>query len=205
MRYIAVIGPGDEATVADLELARQVGALLADRGAVLVGGGLGGVMAAACQGAVEHGGLTVGLLPGDDREAGNPYLSVALPTGIGELRNGLVVRASDALIAIGGSWGTLSEIALAMRTGKPVVVLNGWKVEGRLSGRADGLREAVLSPEQAVEEALRLGGSLCLTRQKPGYPASRSCSTSPRSRPPCSGQGCQWTTWIRSSTPAAGR
>lgn len=153
--YIAVIGPGDEATQEETDMARQVGRLLADRGVILVCGGLAGVMAAACQGASEHGGLTVGLLPGDDRAAGNPYLSVALPTGIGEFRNGLVVRASDAVVAIGGSWGTLSEIALAMRTGKPTVVIDGWKIEDPLHGRADGLHGAI-SAEQAVDQALRL-------------------------------------------------
>jgi uncharacterized protein (TIGR00725 family) len=145
--YVAVIGPGDGAPADLSRLARQVGRLLAERGAVLVCGGLGGVMAAACAGASERGGLTVGLLPGDDRGAGNPYLTIALPTGIGELRNGLVVRACDAVIAIGGSWGTMSEIAFAKRTGKPVVVLAGWAIEGRLERTAH-------SPEEAVNQAL---------------------------------------------------
>lgn len=154
-RYIAVIGPGAQATREDTETARQVGRLLANRDAILVCGGLGGVMAAACEGALERGGLTVGLLPGDDRSEGNPHLSVALPTGMGELRNGLVVRVCDAVIAVGGSWGTLSEIALAMRIGKPVVVIGGWPIDA-FRERVSDLPVAVHSPEQAVDQALHL-------------------------------------------------
>jgi uncharacterized protein (TIGR00725 family) len=127
--YVAVVGPGDEATHQDREVAGRVGRLLAERGAVLVCGGLGGVMEAAARGARDGGGLSIGLLPGRDRGAANAALSVALATGLGELRNGLVVAASDAVIAVGGSWGTQSEIALAMRMGKPVVTVNGWAVE----------------------------------------------------------------------------
>jgi len=153
--YVAVIGPGDEATQQETDLARQVGRLLADRGVIVVCGGLAGVMAAACQGASAGGGLTVGLLPGTGRAAGNPYLSVALPTGIGELRNGLIIRAADAVIAIGGSWGTLSEIALARRTGKPIVVIGGWTIDDPRHGRA-GLLPAGSSAAQAVDLALRL-------------------------------------------------
>jgi uncharacterized protein (TIGR00725 family) len=145
--YVAVVGPGDGATEAETDAARQVGRLLAERGVIVVCGGLGGVMAAACEGAAERGGLTVGLLPGAERDEGNPYLTVALPTGIGELRNGLIVRACDAMIAIGGSWGTLSEIALAKRTGKPVITLNGWTIDGQLD-------TAARSPEEAVTQAL---------------------------------------------------
>jgi uncharacterized protein (TIGR00725 family) len=153
--YVAVVGPGAEAaTTADTDLARKVGSLLADRDAIVVCGGLGGVMAAACEGASERGGLTVGLLPGSDHADDNPYLSVALPTGLGELRNGLVVRVCDAVIAIGGSWGTLSEIALAMRTGKPTIAMGGWTVDDPVHGRTmDGHR--AISAEQAVAEALR--------------------------------------------------
>ncbi len=157
--YVAVIGPGDGANQEETDIARQVGRLLADRQVIVVCGGLAGVMAAACEGASERGGLTVGLLPGDDRGAGNPYLSVALPTGIGELRNGLVVRVSDAVIAIGGSWGTLSEIALAMRTGNPVVVIGGWTIEDPLHGRAEVLHGGAISAEHAVDLALRLANT----------------------------------------------
>src|SRR5262245_60808717 len=125
--YVAVVGPGEAAEPRDT-IAERVGALLADSGAVLVCGGLGGVMQAACRGAAERGGLTVGLLPGRDRTAGNPYLSIVLPTGMGELRNGLVVGAVDGVIAVGGGWGTLSEMALAMKAGKPVASVGGWSL-----------------------------------------------------------------------------
>jgi uncharacterized protein (TIGR00725 family) len=126
--YVAVIGPG-EASAAEEALAERVGAGLAEAGAILVCGGLGGVMQAACKGAAERGGRTVGLLPGRDRAAGNPYLTVALPTGLGELRNGLVVGTADAVIAVGGGWGTLSEMGLAMKAGKPVIVVAGWAIQ----------------------------------------------------------------------------
>lgn len=152
-RYVAVIGPGD-ATREQAEIARRVGGLLADRGAVVVCGGLAGVMAAACEGASARGGMTVGLLPGNDRGAGNPHLSVALPTGLGELRNGLVVGVSDAVIAVGGSWGTLSEIALAMRTGKPTVVIGGWAIAVP-GAPASALPGVTASADAAVDEALR--------------------------------------------------
>jgi len=150
---VAVVGPGEEATDEEIDIAKQVGSLLAERGVVLVCGGLGGVMAAACQGASEVGGLTIGLLPGRDRGAANPYLSVALPTGIGELRNGLVVRVSDAVIAIGGSWGTLSEIALARRTRKRTVVIGGWTIEDPAHMRVADLDRAS-SAGEAVAAAL---------------------------------------------------
>jgi uncharacterized protein (TIGR00725 family) len=111
---------------------------------VLVCGGLGGAMEAACQGAKQAGGATVGLLPGPDRAEANPYVDVALPTGLGEGRNLLVVRAADVVIAVGGGYGTLSEIALALRHGKPVVGIGSWEIEGVLP--AD-------TPEAAVQAA----------------------------------------------------
>jgi hypothetical protein len=122
---VGVVGSGDPHAPAEvLRAAALVGERLASRGAVVVTGGLGGVMEAACQGARAAGGLTVGLLPGDDRAAANRFVRVAIPTGLGELRNALVVRASDALVAIGGGYGTLSEVALALRAGKRVVGLH---------------------------------------------------------------------------------
>lgn len=138
--YVAVVGPG-EASADEEEAAEAVGRGLAQAGAVVVTGGLGGVMAAACRGAAGAGGLTVGLLPGDDRDAANAWVTVALPTGIGELRNGLVVRTADAVIAVGGAYGTLSEIALALKAGTPVVGLGTWAIEG-VRGAA-GAAEAV--------------------------------------------------------------
>jgi uncharacterized protein (TIGR00725 family) len=122
-----------------------VGALVARRGAVLVCGGLGGVMEAACRGARQEDGTTVGILPGLDRGAANAFVDVALATGLGEARNALVVRSADALIAIGGAYGTLSEIALALKGGKRVVGLGTWEIEG--VEPADG-------PEAAVDAAL---------------------------------------------------
>jgi uncharacterized protein (TIGR00725 family) len=131
--YVAVVGPGDTATESDLAAAREVGRLLADAGAVVLTGGLGGVMAAALEGAAEAGGLTVALQPGPDRVP-SPA-AVVLPTGLGEMRNALLVRSADAVIALGGSWGTLSEIALAQRTGVPVVSLGGWEVRDATGSR----------------------------------------------------------------------
>ncbi|WP_052390444.1 TIGR00725 family protein [Streptomyces sp. NRRL B-24484] len=151
-RYVGVIGPAG-ASPGECDLARRVGELLAGRGAVLLCGGLGGVMEAAAAGARARGGLTVGLLPGADRTDANPHLTVALATGLGELRNGLLVRACDALIAVGGSWGTLSEIALALRTGTPVVSLAGWALP---DAPAETGPLPAATPEEAVALALTL-------------------------------------------------
>lgn len=132
-RWIAVVGPGE----CDAELERcaeEAGRRLAERDAVVVCGGLGGVMAGACRGAAAAGGSTIGLLPGTDRLDANPWVVHPIATGLGELRNGLIVRASDALLAIGGGWGTLSEIALALRLGRPVVGLSTWPVSQRGGG-----------------------------------------------------------------------
>ncbi len=144
--YVAVVGPGD-ASLAQQRAAETVGGLLARSGAVLVCGGLGGVMAAACRGAASAGGLTVGLLPGSERTAANEWVRVAIPTGMGELRNGLVVRAADVVVAIGGAHGTLSEIALALKTGVPVIGLDSWAI--------DGVQDTA-SPEGAVARAFEL-------------------------------------------------
>jgi uncharacterized protein (TIGR00725 family) len=148
---VAVCGSGSAPT-ADLEAAEAVGRALAERGAVVVCGGLGGTMEAACRGAKSAGGTTVGILPGLDRAAANPYVDVAVPTGLGEARNALVVRAVDALIAVGGEWGTLSEIALALKAGKRVVGLGTWELSK--AGRpVEGIVRAA-SPAEAVELAL---------------------------------------------------
>jgi uncharacterized protein (TIGR00725 family) len=145
---VAVTGPGGDVADDLLELAFEVGALLARDGALVATGGLGGVMAAATRGAAEAGGHPIGLLPGLDPAAGNEHLTVPLATGLGELRNALLVNIADGLISVGGSWGTLSEIALAMRTGKPVVSLRGWKIRD-VAGQAIPLPEAD-SAAQAV-------------------------------------------------------
>jgi len=119
---IAVIG-GGSASAEDVRVARELGAAIAEGGAVLVCGGLGGVMEAAAHGAHEAGGLTVGILPGPDASAANEWIQLPLPTGMGEARNALVARAAEAVVAVGGEWGTLSEIALARKMGIGVVTL----------------------------------------------------------------------------------
>lgn len=123
--YVGVVGPGAGATAGQVRMAEEVGGLLAEHGLVVVTGGLGGVMEGAARGCEQAGGLSVGLLPGPDRGVANPHSTVTLPTGLGELRNGLLVRSCDAVVAVGSSWGTLSEVSLAARTGVPVVLL-GW-------------------------------------------------------------------------------
>jgi len=125
--YVGVAG-ASRPEAALLDQAELLGRRLAEAGAVVVCGGGPGVMEAACRGARAAGGTTVGLLPGLDRGEGNPHLSVALPTGLGQGRNLLLVRSSDALVAVGGGFGTLSEIALALRTGTPVVGLATWSL-----------------------------------------------------------------------------
>ena len=147
---VAVVG-GSDCTPQEAEWAKAVGRLIAERGAVLVCGGLGGVMEAAARGAKDAGGLTIGILPGNDAAEANASIDVALATGMGEMRNALIVRAAQALIAIGGGWGTLSEIALARRTDTPVVGLH------------DAFTEAITIhrvgwPEEAVAWALEQAG-----------------------------------------------
>lgn len=122
MRYVAVCGPA-EADPVLLDHARRAGTLLAAGGWVVLTGGLGGVMAAAADGAFAAGGTAIAILPGADRSAASPGHAFALPTGMGEMRNALLVRCADAVLAIGGSWGTLSEVALAARTATPVAVV----------------------------------------------------------------------------------
>src|SRR5262245_24583712 len=109
--------------------AELLGRLLAARGAVVVCGGLGGVMEAVARGAADAGGLVLGILPGTDRQDANEHLTLARTTGMGEMRNALVVRAADAVIAVGGAYGTLSEIAFALRTGVPVVGIGTWDLD----------------------------------------------------------------------------
>lgn len=127
-RYVAVVGPADGARPADLATAEEVGRLLATAGAVLLTGGHHGVMQAAARGARAAGGTSIGLMPGHDRDEGTPEHTYLLPTGLGELRNGLIVRAADAVVAVGCSWGTLSEIALARRAGVPLVLVDPWEL-----------------------------------------------------------------------------
>ena len=147
--YIAVCGGGafDERSA---RVAREVGEALALQGAVVLCGGLGGVMEAVCEGARSQGGLTIGFLPGDDRDDANEFVDIALPTGLGEMRNMLLVRASDAVIAISGEFGTLSEIAYALRLGVPVIGLDTWGLV------KDGEPRAAIVPASTAAEAVAL-------------------------------------------------
>ena len=150
---IAVVGPGTDVDAAVLAAAERVGTLLAQAGHQVVTGGLEGVMAAAARGARTVGGSAVAILPGDDPATANPDSDVVIATGLGQGRNLLVVRSAAAVIAVGGSWGTLSEVAFARRLGKPVVWLHGWQVDGP----TDPVPTAA-TPDEAVEQVLaRLG------------------------------------------------
>lgn len=153
--YVAVCGGGAFDTRA-AAVAEAVGAELARRGAVVVCGGLGGVMEAACRGARSEGGLSVAFLPGTDRGEANDYVDVVLPTGIGEMRNMLIVRAADVVIAIAGEFGTLSEVAFALRVGTPVVGLDTWELQRR--GERDTSIVRAGDAADAVEKAFALLG-----------------------------------------------
>jgi uncharacterized protein (TIGR00725 family) len=145
---IAVIGTG-VASPSVIRLAEEVGAALAASGAVVICGGLGGVMEGVCRGAKSVGGLTVGLLPGRDPTVANPWVDVVVPTGLGEARNALVVSAATAVIALDGEYGTLSEIALALRSGIPVIGIGTWTLL-RPDGEVDS---GILPMENATEAA----------------------------------------------------
>jgi hypothetical protein len=147
---IGVIGAG-ECSAKVKKLAEEVGREIARRGAILVCGGLGGVMEAAAKGAKEAGGLTIGILPGFKTDEANPYIDVAVVTGMSYARNVIVVRSSDALIALEGRYGTLSEIAFALQLHKPIVGLNTWKVSKEII--------SLSSPAEAVEKAISLAKS----------------------------------------------
>jgi uncharacterized protein (TIGR00725 family) len=139
-KYVGVIGAGEcDAELA--QLAETVGQGIAEAGAVLVCGGMGGVMEAACRGAKAAGGTTIGILPGPDRSRANEFVEIAIATGIGEARNLAIIRTSDVLIAVGGSYGTLSEIGFALKMGKRVVGLKTWDIKGMV--RAATAEEAV--------------------------------------------------------------
>ena len=145
-RYVAVVGAGEPDDPSLLEAARLAGRLLAERGYVVVTGGLGGVMAAAAEGVEGAGGTAVALLPGPSRDAATRGHAIVVPTGLGEMRNALIVRSADVVLAIGGAWGTLSEIAFAVRTGVPVVAVRSWDLP------------APVEPFATVEEAVeRIG------------------------------------------------
>jgi uncharacterized protein (TIGR00725 family) len=152
-RYIAVVG-ASAGTPAELAFGEAVGRGIAEAGAVLVCGGMGGVMEAAAGGCVQAGGKALGILPGESRLDGNPYLTLTVATGMGEARNAIVVKTADAVIAIHGEFGTLSEIALALKMGKPVVGLGTWELS-KLGVPVESIVRAT-TPEEAVRDALRL-------------------------------------------------
>jgi uncharacterized protein (TIGR00725 family) len=129
-RYVAVVGPASPSDAGLVDQAFEAGRLLASHGWVVVTGGLGGVMAAAASGVASVAGTAVALLPGNERSAASKGHTIVLPTGMGEMRNTLLVRSVDAVLAIGGSWGTLSEIALAARIGIPVFAVDSWDLPG---------------------------------------------------------------------------
>lgn len=148
-KQIGVIGAGN-CSSETRALAEAVGREIAKKGAVLLCGGLGGVMEAAACGAKLEGGTTIGILPGICREDANPWIDMAILSGMGHARNALIAQSSDALIAVSGEYGTLSEIALGLKMGKPVFVLDcKWEIEGI---------QRVKSPQEAVERALVLIG-----------------------------------------------
>lgn len=151
--FIGVIG-GSEVTPLVAKLAEEAGREIARRGAALVCGGLGGVMEAACKGASEAGGLTIGILPGDSRWAANPYVQIPIVTGIGYARNVAVVKSSQAIIAIDGSYGTLTEIGHALQSGIPVIGLGTWSMA--IDGKVDNKIIVAKSPQEAVEKAFSL-------------------------------------------------
>ena len=161
---VSVIGSGREHE----ERAEAVGRLLAERGATVVCGGRGEVMAAAARGAKAAGGTTIGILPGEDREGMNDWIDHVVVTGIGHARNLAVVASGDAVIAVGGAWGTLAEIGFARTLGRPVVVVEpGWEIEGV---------ERAATPEAAVERAL----AQAIVRRAAVHPEPRSRAGSSR-------------------------
>ena len=152
-RIIAVIG-GGQPSAGEARLAEEVGRELARQGAVLVCGGLGGVMEAACKGAQSEGGITIGILPGESRQTANPYVQIPIVTGMGYARNLAVVKSAQAVIAIGGSYGTLSEIGHALQSGIAVIGLNTWALSQ--NGKQDNPIIPAQNPTEAVNKALEL-------------------------------------------------
>jgi uncharacterized protein (TIGR00725 family) len=151
---VAVIGAAS-CSPAEAKAAETVGRVLAEGGAAVLCGGRGGVMEAACRGAHSAGGLTVGILPGDDSSAANPYVDVAIATGLGEARNAIIARTARAVVAVGGRYGTLSEIAFALKRGLPVIGVNTWKLEPPGGGPSSPI-VYVDDPVEAARRALAL-------------------------------------------------
>lgn len=163
VQHIGVIGEGS-CSKRTAALARRVGDAVARAGAVLISGGRGGVMEAASRGAAEAGGVVVGILPGFRRQDANRWVTVPIVTGMDQARNVILVRSCDALIAVGGMYGTLSEIALALKLGIPVVGLGTWRLRQPQGRRVPIVRAA--TPEAAVRRAIRAAGP---ARRAPGW------------------------------------
>ncbi len=151
--FIAVIGGSDVSTKL-ARLAEEVGREIARRGAVLVCGGMAGVMEAACKGASEEDGLTIGILPGDNRKAANPYVQIPIVSGIGYARNVAVVKSAQAIIAIDGSYGTLTEIGYALQAGIPIIGLNTWSLS--INDKQDKNIIPAKNAKDAVAKAMKL-------------------------------------------------
>ncbi len=155
-KIIAVIG-SERPSPQEARLAEEVGRELAKQGAILVCGGLGGIMEAACRGAASNGGLTIGILPGDSARTANSYVQIPIVTGMGQARNIAVVKSAQAVIAIGGRYGTLSEIAHALQSNIPVIGLNTWSFS--INGQQDSSIIPAQNPAEAANIALTLAGS----------------------------------------------
>ena len=151
--YVAVIG-GSDAPADVCRNAEKVGRGVAEAGALLLCGGRTGVMDAACRGAKDAGGTTIGFLPGEERGTENDHVDIALPTGMGEMRNMLIVHASDVVIAVGGEFGTLSELAFALRIGKPVIGIGTWELSK--GGEVSDAVRVVEDPAEAVRLAVEV-------------------------------------------------
>jgi uncharacterized protein (TIGR00725 family) len=143
--FIAVVG-GGKCTPDEAEIAESVGRELAKRGAILICGGLGGVMEAACKGASNAGGITIGILPTENTDTANPYVQIPVATGFGEARNIIITRTAHAIIAISGEYGTLTEIAFSLKNNKPVIGLNTWSLS-----KNNLPVEAIIPAENAVD------------------------------------------------------
>ena len=152
-KIIAVIG-GGQCSKEEAKIAEEVGRQLARQGAILVCGGLSGVMEAACKGASSEGGVTIGILPGESRQAANPYVQIPIVTGLGYARNITVVKSAQAVIAIDGSYGTLSEISHALQSGIPVIGLNTWTLS--INSKQDNSIIPARNATEAVDKALNL-------------------------------------------------
>ena len=152
-KLVAVIG-GSQCSSSEAKAAEAIGRELAQRGVIVICGGMGGVMEAACRGASDAGGITVGILPGESRQAANPHVQIPIVTGIGYARNVAVVKSAQAVIAVGGSYGTLSEISHALQSDIPVIGLNTWSLSR--NGQPDNAIIVADSPSDAVDKALKL-------------------------------------------------